>query len=83
MARERGPATDQLFPAATLTLGLSVLIAAIIATASMTLGLTLALITVLIGAVSLTLFVWMFFILFQYGLRDEEEPALSPAPAQN
>jgi len=83
MARERGPATDQLFPAATLTLGLSVLIAAIIATASMTLGLTLALITVLIGAVSLTLFVWMLFILFQYGLRDEEEPALSPAPAQN
>ncbi len=83
MARERGAATDQLFPAATLTVGLSVLIAAIIATASMTLGLTLALVTVLIGGLSLTLFVWMFFILFQYGLRDEEEPALSPAPAQN
>ena len=82
MARERGPATDQLFPAATLTLGLSVLIAAIIATASMTLGLTLALITVLIGCLSLTVFVWMFFILFQHGLRDEEDEIIRPADAR-
>ena len=81
MARERGPATDQLFPAATLTVGLAVLIAAIIACASITLGLTIALITVLIGSLSLTLFVWMFFILFQYGLRDEEDEIIRPAGA--
>ena len=81
MAKERGPATDQLFPAATLTVGLAVLIAAIIACASITLGLTLALLTVLIGGLSLTHFVWMFFILFQYGLRDEEDEIIRPAGA--
>ena len=73
VARERGPATDQIFPAATLILGLSVLVATIIACASLEYGLKFALGAVAQGGVSLGVFVYMFFVLFRDGLQEEQE----------
>lgn len=77
VARERGPATDQLFPAATLSIGLAILTATIIACASITYGLKFAVVTMLIGILSLMMFVYIFFVLFRDGLR-EEEPVSQP-----
>ncbi len=79
VARERGPATDQIFPAATLILGLSVLIATIIACASLDFGLKFALSAVAEGGISLGVFVYMFFVLFRDGLQEDEEMTLPPS----
>ena len=72
VARERGPATDQMFPAATLVLGLAVLVATILTCASSEFGLSFALDAVWEGGLSLGVFVYMFFVLFRDGLHEDE-----------
>ncbi|MEO6741817.1 MAG: hypothetical protein ABIP20_16350, partial [Chthoniobacteraceae bacterium] len=79
VARERGPATDQIFPAATLILGLSALVATIIACASVDYGLKFAIGAVAEGGVSLGVFVYMFFVLFRDGLKEDEVITLPPS----
>jgi RsiW-degrading membrane proteinase PrsW (M82 family) len=76
VARERGQATDQIFPATTLIVGLAVLVATIIACASTQYGLKFALAAVAEGGISLGVFVYMFFVLFRDGLQEEEAIAL-------
>jgi RsiW-degrading membrane proteinase PrsW (M82 family) len=73
VARERGPATDQLFPGATLIVGLSTLVATVIACAAQQMGVDAALTAVAVSGVSLGLFVYMFFILFRDGLEEDAE----------
>jgi protease PrsW len=73
VAAERGSATDQVFPAATLVVGLSVLVATIIVCAAGDYGLDFALSAVSSSAISLAVFVYMFFVLFRDGLAEEEE----------
>jgi hypothetical protein len=73
VARERGAATDQIFPAATLIVGLSVLVATIVVCASVKYGLEFALTSVAVSGVTLAIFIYMFFVLFRDGLGDEEE----------
>jgi RsiW-degrading membrane proteinase PrsW (M82 family) len=77
VARERGAATDQIFPAATLILGLAALIATILYCASREYGFNFALDALWGGALSLTIFVYMFYILFRDGLQ-EDEPIAAP-----
>ena len=72
-ARERGKATDQIFPAATLIVGLSILVATIIVCASIDFGLEFALESIWAVGISVSLMVYMFFILFRDGLEEEEE----------
>ena len=79
VARERGPATDQIFPAATLILGLSVLVATIIACASVDFGLKFAINTVAKSSLSLAIFVYMFFVLFRDGMQEDQEITLPPS----
>ena len=78
VARERGPATDQFFPAATLILGLAVLVATIIACASVQFGVSFALDAIWEGGISLGVFIYMFFVLFRDGLAEDE-----PLPPMN
>jgi protease PrsW len=73
VSRERGPATDQLFPAATLIVGLALLVATVIACAAKQGGMDFAFESIKAGAVGLGFFIYMFFILFRDGLREEEE----------
>ena len=77
MARERGAATDQIFPAATLILGLAALIATILVCASREYGFSFALDALWSGALSLTIFIYMFYVLFRDGLQ-EDEPITAP-----
>ena len=77
VARERGAATDQIFPAATLILGLAVLVATILVCASREYGFEFALDALWSGALSLTIFIYMFYILFRDGLQ-EDEPVVAP-----
>ena len=72
-ARERGRATDQIFPAATLIIGLAVLVATIIACASVDFGFEFAIDSVWTAAISLGLMIYMFFVLFRDGLDEDEE----------
>jgi len=73
VAKERGAATDQVFPAATLIVGVSALAATIIVCASMEYGLDFALTSVAASGISLAIFIYMFFVLFRDGLVEEEE----------
>jgi hypothetical protein len=77
MARERGPATDQIFPAGTLIVGLAALVATIAVTASVDYGFDFAVATITGVVVELGIFVYMFFVLLRDGLA-EEIPAASP-----
>ena len=77
VARERGAATDQIFPAATLILGLAALIATILVCASCEYGFSFALDALWSGALSLTIFIYMFYVLFRDGLQ-EDEPVTAP-----
>jgi len=77
VARERGAATDQIFPAATLILGLAALIATILVCASREYGFSFALDALWSGALSLTIFIYMFYVLFRDGLQ-EDEPVTAP-----
>lgn len=73
VSRERGPATDQLFPGATLIVGLSLLVATVIVCAARQSGVDFALAAVASSGVFLSLFIYMFFILFRDGLVEDEE----------
>lgn len=73
VARERGAATDSIFPATTLILGLATLVGTIIVCASVEYGLDFALSTVFESAIFLAIFIYMFFVLFRDGLLEEEE----------
>ncbi len=77
VARERGAATDQIFPAATLILGLAALVATILVCASREYGFEFALNAILGGALSLIIFIYMFYILFRDGLQ-EDAPISAP-----
>jgi hypothetical protein len=72
VARERGPATDTIFPATTLIVGLAVLVATIIVCASLEYGLDFALGAITASAIILGFFVYMFYVLFRDGLVEEE-----------
>lgn len=73
VSRERGPATDQLFPGATLIIGLAILVATVIACAAKQGGMDFAIESIKSSAIGLTFFIYMFFILFRDGLREEDE----------
>jgi RsiW-degrading membrane proteinase PrsW (M82 family) len=73
VAGERGPATDQVFPAATLIVGLSILVATIIVCASIEYGLDFAMKALWSSSIPLAVFVYMFFVLFRDGLQEDEE----------
>ena len=80
MAGERGAATDEFFPAATLIIGLSLLVATIIVAASMDYGLEFSLKMLAVSGIWLLVFIYMFFILFRDGLTEEEtvQPQYEP-----
>ena len=73
VSRERGPATDQLFPGATLIIGLSILVATVIVCAARQSGVDFALGAIAASAIFLSLFIYMFYILFRDGLEEEPE----------
>jgi protease PrsW len=75
VARERGSATDQVFPAATMIVGLCILLSTVLITAAIEYGVKFAGEAVLTQAIVLSLFVYMFFVLFRDGLQEEEEVA--------
>lgn len=73
VSRERGPVTDQLFPGATLIIGLSTLVSTVIVCAARENGVDFALGAIAASAVFLSLFIYMFYILFRDGLEEEPE----------
>ena len=75
VARERGAATDQIFPAATLIIGLATLVGTIIVCASVEYGLDFALSAIVGSGIFLAIFIYMFFVLFRDGLVEEETVA--------
>jgi len=77
IAKERGPATDQFFPGATLVFGLSILTAAITICSSMEYGFALALGMLFVALIQVGVFGYMFFILLRDGLQ-EDEPEMKP-----
>ncbi len=79
LAKERGPATDQFFPGATLVLGISVLMSVITVLSSQVYGFTFALSMMLIAGIQGLLFTRVFFVLLRDGLREEEQLP-DPAP---
>ena len=62
-----------MFPAATLIVGLSVLVATIIVCASIEYGLDFAMKALWSSSIPLAVFVYMFFVLFRDGLQEDEE----------
>lgn len=72
IAKERGPATDQFFPGATLVFGLSILTAAITICSSMEYGFALALGMLFVALIQVGIFGYMFFILLRDGLQEDE-----------